>query len=134
MAFQSVVNEDMAVGIPGEFASCRPRYVYAGIAGEAITFGDPIKIVNGKVMKATGANLADAAAIAVSPHQHVQMALASDAGSLAVKSGDEVGIMVKGEVYVKAPVAVTTYGQAYGTVGKFLKTCAEGEITVVRLG
>lgn len=127
---QTTVNEDMAVGIPGEMATTRPRYCYAVLASADITLGTPVVITNGK---AAPSELADAKGIAVSPHQHVQMKLADDTASLVIPAGQEVGVLERGEVFIVAPAAATA-GAAYGTIGIYLKACEEGDIVPVRIG
>lgn len=127
---QNVVNEDMALGIPGEMATTRPRYAYAVLAAADITLGTPVKIVNGK---ATAGTLEDMTGIAVSPHQHVQMKLADGTASLVIPAGQEVGVLERGEVFIVAPAAATA-GAVYGTKGIYLKDCAQGDIVPVRVG
>lgn len=136
MAFQSVVNEDMAAGIPGEMATTRPRYAYACIAGEDVTLGTIAYVdATGKAYGSAGDGRT-AKGIFVSPHQHVQIALATDVASLVVKAGCEVGVLERGECFVKATGTVTagaTFSAALaGSV--YLKSGVKNDIVPVRVG
>lgn len=136
MAFQSVVNEDMAAGIPGEMATTRPRYAYACIAGEDVTLGTIAYVdAAGKAYSSAGDGRT-AKGIFVSPHQHVQIALATDVASLVVKAGCEVGVLERGECFVKATGAVTagaTFSAALaGSI--YLKSGVENDIVPIRVG
>jgi hypothetical protein len=136
MAFQSVVNEDMAAGIPGEMATTRPRYAYACIAGEDVTLGTIAYVdAEGKAYGSAGDGRT-AKGIFVSPHQHVQIALASDVASLVVKTGCEVGVLERGECFVKATGTVTagaTFNAALaGSI--YLKSGVANDIVPVRVG
>lgn len=151
---QKTVNADMAVGIPGEMASCRPRYCYAvianapeGVAG--VTLGKAAATdSNGKYGEMDDATYTNFKGIFVSPHQHVQMKLADGEASLVVPKGCEVGVLERGEVYIVATGAAKAgaklYVDANGAltptaadateVGVFLKDCAEDDIVPVRIG
>lgn len=137
MAFQSVVNEDMAAGIPGEMATTRPRYAYACIAGEDVTLGTIAYVdAAGKAYGEAGKEGRTAKGIFVSPHQHVQIALATDVASLVVKAGCEVGVLERGECFVKATGTVTA-GSTFSadlTGSIYLKSGVANDIVPVRVG
>lgn len=151
---QSTVNADMAVGIPGEMASGRPRYCYAvianapaGVAG--VTLGKAAATdANGKFGEMDDTTYTTFKGVFVSPHQHVQMKLADDEASLVVPKGCEVGVLERGEVYIvatgTAKAGAKLYVDANGAltptatdateVGVFLKDCAKNDIVPVRIG
>ena len=142
---QTKINADMAVGIPGEFATTRPRYAYAIETGAAVTFGEPIIIDGGKAKPATGATCTG---VAASPHQHVQNALPSSEATLEVPAGTVISIVERGEIFIKIPAEVATMtegGKLYvasgkwaatGTtaVGTILKSGVAGDVIPVRMG
>lgn len=136
MAFQSVVNEDMAAGVPGEMATTRPRYAYACIAGEDVTLGTIAYVdATGKAY-GSDAEGRTAKGIFVSPHQHVQIALATDVASLVVKAGCEVGVLERGECFVKATDTVTA-GAAFNAAlagSIYLKSGVANDIVPIRVG
>lgn len=159
---QTTVNEDMAVGIPGEMATTRPRYCYAVVADAAdgvagVTLGKAAAMSStGKFGEMDDTTYTQFKGIFVSPHQHVQMKLADGNASLVVPKGCEVGVLERGEVYIVAtgtagagdklyvdadgvltPTASVTEGNDTVNnteVGVFLKACAQGDVVPVRIG
>jgi hypothetical protein len=151
---QSTVNVDMAVGIPGEMASCRPRYCYAVVADAAegvvgVTLGKAAATnASGKYGEMDDATYTNFKGIFVSPHQQVQMKLADGKASLVVPKGCEVGVLERGEVYIvatgTAKAGAKLYVDANGVltptaadateIGVFLKDCVENDIVPVRIG
>ena len=150
---QTTINADMAVGIPGEFATTRPRYAYAVETSAAVTFGEPVIFDSttlgankmGRVKPATGATCDG---VAASPHQHVQNALPSSEATLTVPAGTVISIVERGEIFIKVPAEVATVtegGKLYvasgkwaatGTtaVGTILKSGVAGDVIPVRIG
>lgn len=130
---QTTVNVDMAAGIPGEMATTRPRYCYAVIAAENVTLGGLAYLGTDGKFYAAAAEGRTLKGVFVSPHQHVQMKLADGSASLVVPAGQEVGLLERGEVFVKVASAVTAGGDFNG-IGVYLKAGAANDIVPVRLG
>lgn len=141
---QTTINADMAVGIPGEFATTRPRYAYAVETSAAVTFGEPVVITNGKAAPATAATCTG---VAASPHQHVQNALPSSTATLTVPAGTVIAVVERGEIFIKVPTGVTFAegGKLYvasgawastgsTAVGTVLKGGTAGDVIPVRIG
>ena len=131
---QTKINADMAVGIPGEFATTRPRYAYAVETSAAVTFGEPIIIDGGKAKPATGATCDG---VAASPHQHVQDALPSDTATLTVPAGTVISIVERGERFIKMPAGVATMTEGsklYVASGKWAATGTTAVGTIRRGG
>lgn len=98
---QTVINKDMAVGIPGTHGNGQPYYADPYIAGGEVTFGTLAGIdASGNVVAwASGA----CAGLIVNPNEHVVMALPSDTRTLKVGAGTTVALAKKGSWYVAVP-------------------------------
>lgn len=150
---QSVINKFPAVGIPGEFFSGRPRYVYAVDAATDVTLGGAAgKSSTGAIGALSGTTYTTYCGVFVSTHQKVQANLVGANPTLAVPKGSEVGLAERGEVFILVPegetsgfavgakIYVTSAGVYTATagsntlVGTCVKAGAKGEVAAIRLG
>lgn len=150
---QTTINKVPAVGVPGEFFTGRPRYVYAVDAATAVTLGGVAgKDSNGKIGAMDSTTYSTFCGIFVSPHQKVQRNLVGAAATLSIPAGSEVGLAERGEVFVTVPTAetngfkigakiyVTAAGALTATAGSntLVGTCvlagAKDEVAAIRLG
>lgn len=100
---QTVINKDMAVGIPGTHGNGQPYYADPYIAGGEVTFGTLAAIdTDGNAVAWTSG---DCAGLLVNPNEHIVMALPSDTRTLKVQKGTTVALAKKGAWFVKVPDA-----------------------------
>lgn len=150
---QSVINKFPAVGIPGEFFTGRPRYVYAVDAATAVKLGGAAgKSATGKIGAMDGTTYTTFCGVFVSTHQKVQFNLVGADPTLTIPAGSEVGLAERGEVFILVPagetsgfaigakIYVTSAGVYTATasgntlVGTCVKAGAKGEVAAIRLG
>ena len=98
---QTVINKDMAVGIPGTHGNGQPYFADPYIAGANVTMGGVAELdASGNAIPCADAS--KAVGIFVNPNEHVRMVLPSNDMSLVVPMGSTVAIAKKGSWYVKA--------------------------------
>lgn len=115
---QTEIGASTALGVPGEHGNTQPYRADSYIAKAEVTMGTPVVLDGDGVKPADGTT---AIGIAVSPHEHVRMALPTDATSLVVSTGAVVAVASKGTWFVAKPVGAV--------VGSKLKVAA-GVLTV----
>lgn len=102
---QTVINKDMAVGIPGTHGNGQPYYADPYIAGGEVTFGTLAAIdSDGNAVAWTSGSCAG---LLVNPNEHIVMALPSDTRTLKVQKGTTVALAKKGAWYVPVPSDAT---------------------------
>lgn len=150
---QSVINKFPAVGIPGEFFSGRPRYVYSVDNATAVKLGGAAgKKADGTIGAMDATTYTTYCGVFVSPHQKVQANLVGADPTLTIPARIGVGLTERGEVFILVPegetsgfaigakIYVTSAGVYTATasgntlVGTCVKAGAKGEVAVVRLG
>ena len=109
MALQSIINKNMAFGVPGTHGNGQPYFADSYIAGAAVTIGKVAALdTNGNVIECTGSN---PLGLIVNPNEHVRMVLPTDEGSLQVAAGSSVAVAKGGSWYIDLP------GDAYTVSG-----------------
>ena len=150
---QSVINKFPAVGIPGEFFSGRPRYVYAVDNATDVKLGGAAgKKADGTIGAMDATTYTTYCGVFVSPHQKVQANLVGADPTLTIPARIGVGLADRGEVFILVPegetsgfaigakIYVTSAGVYTATasgntlVGTCVKAGAKGEVAIVRLG
>lgn len=97
---QTEISAKTALGVPGEHGNTQPYRADSYIAKASITMGTPVVLDSDGIIPATDTT---ALGIAVSPHEHVRMALPSDATSLIVHTGATVAVASKGTWFIAKP-------------------------------
>ena len=88
---QTVINKDMAVGIPGTHGNGQPYFADPYIAGANVTMGGVAELdASGNAIPCADAS--KAVGIFVNPNEHVRMVLPSNEMSLVVPMGSTVAI------------------------------------------
>jgi len=130
---QTVINKDMAVGIPGTHGNGQPYFADAYIAGADVTMGGVAELdASGNAIPC--ATVANAVGIFVNPNEHIRMVLPSDTKSLVVKKGDTVAVAKKGSWFVTAYTGAQK-GDAlkYATTGLVKDTAGTATVAEVLL-
>lgn len=105
---QTVINNDLAMSIPGTHGNGQPFVVDTYIAGADVAMGKVAALdANGRAVPYS-ATASTPIGVFVDPREHVRMVLPSDTSSLVVRTGDTVGVAKKGAWYVAIPTADAT--------------------------
>ena len=105
---QTRSTERLDYGIPGEFGTTNPRRVNPTVTSADVVMGGPIGRKSDGTVGPYGATYSTYLGVGVTTHQHVSYGTVEGtlAPTLTVKSGDTIGVVTMGDVYITLPLSV----------------------------